>query len=1391
MQLNKLAVLGMLLLSVVLCFAGEYAPGQLLVKTSAPITVKGAKTGLTSFDNYLLGLGVKSIEPIKGLPDTRYYRINVSSDPDWQAVKAGSLRFEGIEYVQPNYLNKMLVEPNDPLYPNQLHTLCALPQAWNYTTGSKTVLVGVVDSGILREHPDLTANIYVNPHEIPDNGIDDDGNGYIDDWSGWDFCDAPEQADEALGDYLNPDNDPNDENFHGTHVSGIIGAVGNNGIGVTGVCWNANILPIRAGFRTLGGQGYLQDDDAAAGLVYATNMGCNVINMSWGDPNYSPIIADACEYAHSRGVNLVASAGNDPVPVLSYPARLSNVISVGAINKSRVLAGFSSYGVDLDLVAPGEGVLSTYKLDQDEMYMQMNGTSMSAPYVSGAIAILLSLHPGLAPEEVRSRLLSSCDDLGPLGYDNKYGHGLLDVKKMLDNLDPPLIMINSPDEMSGINDSFDLTGTISGTNFFRYSVMRSNKTTPSSIDWKNVEDDTASPIYYLQQVHNGVIARFNLPDDLAEGQYIIRIQYEDKLGAKFNHYRTVVYDHSVPVLKSQTLIGFKRYDKQNVRYYASAYFNERVRSHLKITASDGSIHFSYASTLDSLQVWAFPTDIPEGMITVEINAFNISGLAYHGSPIADFMNIEYVAVNTYGWNKKTVGKARVPLPKTYDFDSNGYPEYFAMDLPTSGYGRVYAYEPTPAGHLQKYDYNDSFWLMGLGNTDAIGMELLSLKADRAYLRETGGGDLFPNVVAWQDSSISGGTIAKYMSGNTTGILLVKNLSSENVIKTYSRDTLNHIVERNTLHNTTTTTSRNTFVPTILVENLDGDSIPDILCADTDGDIMIFEVMNQNSASMTWSTRLAVANTYQLATGDFDGNGSKDFFVGGYFTDQLNADMNFWYFQGFTRTGNDHFASMGSIMFNDVQSQNSITSEDIDNDGKSEIILALSPNLYTVEYQNGEFVPSFYNESFRTYQICTWRDTENTVHFLTNSSVTADSLVATEWYGMQTYTGPQTPVMIQAKPLNEHSAMLKWIAGDAQSYRIYRKDESGEVTLAGEVSGTEFFDDGLVTGRAYQYALSAVNTDFSPPESIPTLWSEVIPYPCPEITEITMVGSNQLRLIFNQEMATDIINPGYFSLDNDYGIPTSVNLIHNNTGVILRFSHHFTPDIPLYTLSLRNLTGHTGVEPLQTQYSFTYVQDTTPPQVVSTTILDGHQSLLITFSEEIDSFGINDPNNYILTLPVNDQDNSLISYAYTADGLLLGLAHKLKYSSQPYYITLSGLKDLAGNTLSPQYNSARFILTDIKDLSNIKVYPNPVTSTSGNWLTFINFPSYKKGKIAIYTSAGTLVYSTPIGPFNPDNNNITWRWNLINQGGRRVSSGIYFYVIEMDGKTARGKFAVIK
>lgn len=1370
-------------------------PGQLIFKTSSPTQVRNGKTGLSSFDSFLNVQGLKSIQAIKGMPESRYYIAKVSSVPDKATLQA--LNFPGIEYVQPNYLRKLHNTPNDFYYGLQTTSVSNIPDAWNYTTGSEHIIVGVVDSGLLVNHPDLHDNVYNNLAELNGlPGVDDDNNGYIDDWCGWDFVDAPEMSDTALGDYTGQDNDVDDENFHGTHVSGIIGASGNNGIGIAGTCWNVSIMPLRAGFRTTSGQGFLQDDDAAAAIIYAADNGCHVINMSWGDPNYSPIISDACEYAYAKGITLIASAGNEPGDILSYPAKLSCVISVGSVNAAKQLSGFSSYGVDLDLVAVGERVLSTYKMEGTEQYFYQDGTSMSAPFVTGSVALLLSLQPGLSPQEVRSRLLNSTDDLAPIGFDAKTGHGLLNTKKLLDNLDPPFVDITSPVDQLGVSTTVPFIGSVYGEDFMRYSLCYSSLSDPSWVGWYDTATHNPYPTFYETQVHNGVLGEFVIPSYFPEGTYLVRLQYEKIRNSqqKYNFYRTVIVDRTPPVLNPQSLGGFKRYEKQNLRYYASAMFDEPVRSELIITASDGSTYSVFSSNPDSLQIWAIPSTVPPGMISVKIKAANIAEVAFESDTYPNFMNIVYELVSSYGYEKQEIGTTRRPITRMKDFNGNGSLEYLAMDMPASGYGTVNVYEPQPGGHALTHSFNDAFWPLDIGNTLGIGTELLYLKGDTASL--VGTRAIYPALdsLIWTGTGISGGIIASYDSDPREELLVVKNLPLERVIQAYRASSNGKaLIATNTISNIPAGQQklRKTFVPTVLVDNLDGDNTPDILCADTYGNIMVYEIVNANVNEMRWTKRLPVANTYSLAIGDFNGDGLKDFFAGGYNTSVTNPNMNFWYFEGFKRTGNNAFTSLGNIMFNEVQSQNSLTAKDIDGDGKDELILALSPNLYVLKYENGKFVPKFHGDSFRNYQVSTWKDIDGITRIMANASVSADSTVAVQWSPQLPFTGPSTPANLLVKPMNDDTIEITWIATGAPTYRLYRKDADNNVTYFDLGGITSYIDTGLASGVPYQYAIAAIDPSYSPSESVRSLWSTGTPIEPPVIDEIQFVGIRELRLIFNQPMPSDIINAGYYSLSGGLGTPLSVNSVYNHYGVQLRFRDPFPANESQFVLELQGIKGISGVLSIQNSYSFPYVPDIIAPILETTSVHPSKEAISIKFSEAIAAAQVNYLPNFVLSCPLSDPDNSIVSATLTDDVITITFAHALKPSNQSYYIETNNLEDLAGNVISPQKKLARFGISDIQDLDNVTVFPNPITPQHAQTVIFVKFPLDKLGKIAIYNSAGDLVYRSDIGPFSSINNNVTWRWDLKNNDGRPVSSGVYFYVIEMDGELKRGKLAILK
>jgi subtilisin family serine protease len=330
-----------------------------------------------------------------------------------------------VEWAEPNYTFQLDVTPTDPLYGYQSPYLefLGLSDAWPITRGRPDVIVAVLDTGVKVDHPDLSGAIWTNPGEIGENGVDDDGNGFVDDVIGWDFAEG--------------NNAVTDDHGHGTHVAGIVAARADNGVGITGVAPEVTVMVVDVFDYGLGTY-----EDLIRAIVYATDNGAHVINMSLGASSYSQGEEAAVTYAHDRGVVVVAAAGNGGREMVHYPAAHPTVIAVSATEVAdggEGFAGFSNRGAFVDLAAPGRAILSTYKSNG---YAYMSGTSMASPHVAGLAALILSRNPSLSPDEVRAAMEWGADDLGETGPDFLFGHGRINAWQSLkavipDTGDPP------------------------------------------------------------------------------------------------------------------------------------------------------------------------------------------------------------------------------------------------------------------------------------------------------------------------------------------------------------------------------------------------------------------------------------------------------------------------------------------------------------------------------------------------------------------------------------------------------------------------------------------------------------------------------------------------------------------------------------------------------------------------------------------------------------------------------------------------------------------------------------------------------------------------------------------------------------------------------------------
>lgn len=508
-------------------FATDYRGRELIIQTVSPLSsLSQIKTSSGSQrDPILKKYLMRKMESLKGprhlskkAPKSwgNLYRLVFSEDVDLKAAIRQFQKDPNIVFVQPNFIYHTFSTPNDLYYSQQWSLpFIKADQAWTITQGDPKVVIAVIDTGVDWKHEDLKNSIWSNSKEIPNDGIDNDDNGYIDDVRGWNFVDLqstfsiitfPEER------YFTRDNDPMDCLGHGTAISGIIAAEINNSLGIAGIAPACKVMAIRAGYKTLGPDGVtgaFETIDLCDAILYAADNGAKVINLSLGreseprDPE-ELLLRNAINYAQSLGCMVVVAVGNsrtnlDQVPYI--PVRFSGVIAVSALKSDGQFdASYSNYGNQIDLSAPGSGIIFPFidptvtdptEPPVHQQYLGGDGTSFAAPMVCAAIGLLLSYNPDLSTSDIYQALTASAEDVGPSGKDPYYGYGQLNIYKALTYVDP------SPPE--AVHTQLITTSNTGAEILVTMSITTKSKLTPNAklyycvtttangtFNWKNI-----------------------------------------------------------------------------------------------------------------------------------------------------------------------------------------------------------------------------------------------------------------------------------------------------------------------------------------------------------------------------------------------------------------------------------------------------------------------------------------------------------------------------------------------------------------------------------------------------------------------------------------------------------------------------------------------------------------------------------------------------------------------------------------------------------------------------------------------------------------------------------------------------------------------------------------
>ena len=826
-------------------------------------------------------------EKITGKYDVSSKRIETSNQ-NAQVLQSLLTKYSedpNIVTIEPNYTVSIIAVPNDPYYSSSgswgqsyqdlygMHKIQA-EAAWDQTTGSADIIVADIDTGVDRNHEDLQGQMWVNTAETPGNGVDDDGNGYIDDYHGWDWA--------------NSDNDPMDDHGHGTHTVGTIAAVGNNGKGVVGVNWTSKIMALK--FLNSGGSGSLEN--GAKALQYAADMGARVSSNSWGCGCQSTVVDDAIKYEHDWGMVIAVAAGNSGVDALGHsPASVDHAITVAASDYDDAKASFSNWGEKIDVAAPGVGILSLRAPGTDmygdgthivdTKYYWANGTSMACPHVAGLAALLLAKNPSLTNEEIRQIIRHGADDLGDPGKDKDFGYGRINAANTLNlsSSKPLTPMITSPRSRVVITAAtMEIYGSVSGPNFASYKVEMGIGRSPAS--WITVATAT-------KQVISGLLATADV-GNLNEGDKIIfKLTATDTSGkthvfqvhditvdnfeTKITSPNKSVYGNVVDVVGTAQTKNGVTFASYTLDYREG---NSSTWSTSGITLANGG---TQSVVSGKLGIWGTGSLTADASYTLRLTVTSTDGRSEQV-----FTTVEVDKDVLPGW-PKDLGRFVFSTPAVGDLDGDGNEEII---IAPSNQDQVFAFNKDgsslsgwpvtlPSGIV----IHDS---MVVADVDGNGQdEVVIVSGDVQVLGSDGN-----NIPGWPQSMSNSGFIPSISAGDLDGdgnieLVAINHNFDTGTLEIYARHydgTLVAGFPKKVFENATTV--KTSFKHYYLnLSDLDGDGKLEIIIHPEEQNIdKVYVLDYQGNIKAGWPQTIDGYHVIRTLAGDITGNGRKEVIV---------------------------------------------------------------------------------------------------------------------------------------------------------------------------------------------------------------------------------------------------------------------------------------------------------------------------------------------------------------------------------------------------------------------------------------------------------------------------------------------------------------------------------
>lgn len=1353
-------------------------------------TLKNRPISLPGFDINYLAKGLAKNDEILG----RIVKIHFNENVEENYLTNLINQDPDIEYIQVSNTYQVDAIPNDSLVSQQwaLQKIKAF-DAWDITQGADTVLLAIIDTGIDYNHPDLKNKIYMNNGETGNdvngndkrfNGIDDDGNGFIDDYMGWDFTDRVGfPFDSSGGDYLNWDNDPFDDHGHGTFIAGISAAETNNLTGIAGTAPNIQLLNLRA----FDPGGYGEEDDVAAAILYAVQMKAKVINMSFGDNSFSLVLRDIIQYAYSQNLVLVASAGNSGSNLPHYPSGYSEVICVGNSTIDDVVASSSNWGSTIDLVAPGTNILTT---SRNGGYFSINGTSASAPFVSATAALILSLQ-NFSNEEVKQILKSTSDDIGEFGWDLRSGAGRLNIERALRVLAPSIVKFNHPTmDFATFENILPIEATILSAYFESYKLQLGTGYNPTN--WQSLIEEGKNQ-FNQQNIYNLDISNFN------DSVYTLRLLVFQNNGRTLEERVNFFVDKTNP--QTELISVGPMYYGDKLTITAAVYTDEPslVRLYYK-KASESTYQFV---TLDGfttnnqfvkqLHYGFIPKDLVDqnSDYKVYIEAENLVGLKTiiknNGNDflISTQNNVSLVEAKKMPFSLP----AGSPYQNILSLSNSLDREVVVRTNSNSRNSTIFSF--TNGEFIIQDSLSDRF-VKDHGDFNRNGLvDLLTFFVRDGFVMEQNlqnstsfstkfsktGGDFWPILAKDIDND------------GKTEVLVIKNDSTIGVWEVEQNLSL---TEKTILKNFTQKKFGNNVVdfPNTIICDSNGDGIMELWFVDNDGDIFNFKVIGDNNfvPDVVIPTKFIGSNAY-ITSGDFNFDGIDDIAVLLHSIEPIDI-APFYRLIIFNLAGNnlnvlyDFPFIDAAIEFNNSfrKAENSLRFVDVDNDGIKELILFIFPYAYVFKYTMEGTKLIAYFENINSNSILVSDFNNNYV-----PEIAFPTSTGIDFYEFGNSFKTPTPYNLDAYSINSYSVKLSWIS-DAVRYLIYRGENINNLILIDSVNTNYFIDNNVSNGTTYYYAIQAYdNTKQEPYSALSNIASVFVHEPA-RMIEISVNSPRNLIVKFSERIKTTIENLQSFEVLN-FGYPNSISPTDQYSYIL-----SFVEDLPegnnnLIVKKLRDFYN----SPVSTDtlnFLVRYYIRQEEFYITNSQIINPYR-ISLTFNLPVDESSASNKDNYLFS-----PTNQINSITVEDNIVILDLTGNKPIGSigKEYVLRLSNIRssNSTGNILIKTGAGSYVVLTGTaSDLSDVYIYPNPVRIGEGkNILTFANLT--KRVKINILSLTGK-----PIKEIIATTDNGGIEYDLTDENGDKIPSGVYIYrVVSLDDTQNEtqeifGKFAVIR